>query len=314
MYSLFVNNRIRIPGDSQRNTAVVSSQAKKYTAAMKYIGAHVSASGGVHHAPQRAAEIGATAFALFTKNQKRWDAKPLDPAEIDQFAKTCKEAEIDPKYILPHDSYLINLSNPDAEKREKSVKAFIDEAKRAEQLGLRRLNFHPGTHLQELGESEALDLIAEGMDRAMKETDSVVLVAETTAGQGSSLGYRFEHLRDLLGTVRVPERAGVCIDTCHIFAAGYDIRDTEAYEQTTAEFEKIVGFANLKGVHLNDAKSEFESRVDRHASIGKGNIGLLAFELLMNDPRFDDIPMVLETPDPEIWPEEIKTLYSMIKT
>jgi deoxyribonuclease IV len=275
---------------------------------MKYIGAHVSSAGGVYHAPGRAREIGADAFALFTKNQKQWAAKPFTPDDIEMFTKNMKVSGIRPKQVLPHDSYLINLANPDKEKRERSIKAFIDEAKRAEALGLTYLNFHPGAHLGAMGEPEALKLIAEGVDRACEDVDRIVFVVETTAGQGSSVGYRFEHLRDLIGLTAYPDRTGVCVDTCHIFAAGYDIRTEETYVSTMEHFHDVIGFSKLRGVHCNDAKSAFGSRVDRHAMLGKGNIGWEAFRLLMGDVRMDDIPIILETPDPERWAEEIQQL------
>jgi deoxyribonuclease IV len=275
---------------------------------MKYIGAHVSSAGGVYHAPGRAREIGADAFALFTKNQKQWAAKPFTPDDMEMFTKNLQESGIQPKHVLPHDSYLINLANPDKEKRERSVTAFIDEAKRAEALGLMYLNFHPGAHLGAMGESEALQLIAEGVDRACEDVERIVFVVETTAGQGSSVGYRFEHLRDLIGVTAYPDRVGVCVDTCHIFAAGYDIRTEEAYVSTMEHFHDVIGFSKLRGVHCNDAKSDFGSRVDRHAMLGKGNIGWETFRLLMGDDRMDDIPIILETPDPERWAEEIQQL------
>jgi len=277
---------------------------------MKYIGAHVSAAGGVENAPLNAARIGATAFALFTKNQRQWNAKPLTEDSIEAFKRNLQESGIESRHVLPHDSYLINLGNPDIEKREKSLKAFIDEAQRTEQLGLQLLNFHPGSHLGRISEDECLSLIADGMNTALSETVSVRLVIETTAGQGSNLGYRFEHLADLIERSKDPDRVGVCIDTCHIFAAGYDIRSKEAYQATMDEFGRIVGFEKLMGVHLNDAKSELGSKVDRHNSLREGNIGGEGFRLLMQDPRFTDIPIVLETPDPDRWPEEIEWLRS----
>jgi deoxyribonuclease-4 len=277
---------------------------------MKYIGAHVSAAGGVENAPLNAARIGANAFALFTKNQRQWNAKPLKGDSIEAFKRNLQAAGIDPRHVLPHDSYLINLGNPDREKREKSLQAFIDETRRAEQLGLQLLNFHPGSHLGRISEEDCLSLIADGMNTALAETDSVKLVIETTSGQGSNLGYRFEHLADLIERSKDPARVGVCIDTCHIFAAGYDIRSERSYRSTMNEFERIIGFDKLMGVHLNDAKSDLGSRVDRHNSLREGNIGETGFQLLMQDPRFDDIPIVLETPDPDRWPEEIEWLRS----
>ncbi len=275
---------------------------------MKYIGAHVSAAGGVENAPQNAEEIGANAFALFTKNQRQWRSKPLTTQNIEGFTEAMGELKFDPGMVLPHDSYLINLGNPDPEKRRKSLDSFIHELQRAEALGLRLLNFHPGSHLKEIDEDQCLELIAEGMNEAIEASASAVLVIENTAGQGSAVGYSFEHLARLIDLTEEKSRVGVCIDTCHAFAAGYDIRSRKLYDKTMQAFGDIVGFEWLKGMHLNDAKSGFESRVDRHASLGEGNIGWDAFRFLMEDPRTDDIPLILETTDPERWPDEISRL------
>ncbi len=280
---------------------------------MKYIGAHVSTSGGVFNAPLNAMNIGAKAFAMFTKNQRQWVAKPYDDEIIKKFKDNLALSKIEPKHILPHDSYLINLGHPDIQKREKSLNAFCDEIKRCELLGLEKLNFHPGSHLKLISEEECLDIIANSLNEAIKVTNSVCLVIENTAGQGSNLGYKFEHLAHIINKVEDKARVGVCIDTCHMFTAGYDIRNEEVYEKTWAEFEKIVGFKYLQGMHINDSKPDLGSRVDRHDSIGKGKIGLKAFELIMNDKRMDDIPLILETIDESIWKEEIKLLYSLIK-
>ncbi|WP_331775140.1 deoxyribonuclease IV [Sulfurospirillum sp. 1612] len=280
---------------------------------MKYVGAHVSASGGVFNAPINAQKIGAKAFALFTKNQRQWIAKPLDEETISQFKEALERAEILPKHVLPHDSYLINLGHPDAEKRAKSLAAFIDELERCEQLGLDRLNFHPGSHLKLISEDACLELISQSMNEAIKRTKNVKLVIENTAGQGSNLGYKLEHLGYLVDNCIDKERVGVCIDTCHIFTAGYDIRTKEAYEQTMKKFDTIVGFRYLQGMHLNDSKPDLGTRVDRHDSLGKGKIGLEAFSLIMNDKRIDDIPMILETIDESLWSEEIELLYSLIE-
>ncbi len=280
---------------------------------MKYIGAHVSASGGVYNAPLNALKIGAKAFALFTKNQRRWVSKPLEQKSIEKFKENLQLANIKPKHVLPHDSYLINLGHPDEEKREKSLSAFIDEIKRCDLLGLNKLNFHPGSHLKEISEEECLALIAISMNKAIKETKNISLVIENTAGQGSNLGYKFEHLAYIISKIEDKSRVGVCIDTCHMFTAGYDLRSHEAYSKTWDDFDKIVGFEYLQGMHINDSKPDLGSRVDRHDSIGKGKIGLNAFKFIMNDKRMDDIPLILETIDESIWPEEIKLLYSLEK-
>ena len=280
---------------------------------MKYIGAHVSASGGVFNAPLNAKAIGAKAFALFTKNQRQWVAKPLDEEIITKFKKNLDEAQILPKHVLPHDSYLINLGHPEEEKRQKSLDAFIDELERCDQLGLDRLNYHPGSHLKKISTEECLERISNSMNEALQKTQNVKLVIENTAGQGSNLGFEFEHLAYLIENSIDKERVGVCIDTCHMFTAGYDIRTKEAYDKTWQEFDDLIGFKHLMGMHINDSKPELGSHVDRHDSLGKGKIGLDSFRFLMNDERIDDIPMVLETIDDTIWKEEIELLYSFVK-
>ena len=277
---------------------------------MKYIGAHVSASGGVENAVINAKNIDANGFALFTKNQRQWNAKPLTQKSISKFKELIKEHNYSIDGILPHDSYLINLGHPEEEKRKKSLDAFIDEIKRVEVLGLKYLNFHPGSHLRKISEQECLDLIVESINFAIKESDSAILVLETTAGQGSNLGYKFEHLAYIIDKVEDKSRIGVCIDTAHIFAAGYDIRTKEAYQKTMDEFDRIIGFKYLKGMHINDSKAKLASRVDRHHSLGKGEIGINAFKFIMEDKRIDNIPLILETIDPSLWKEEIKLLRS----
>ena len=276
----------------------------------KFVGAHVSASGGVFNAPANATKIGAKAFALFTKNQRQWVAKPYDSKVIDKFKRALEESAILPKHILPHDSYLINLGHPEEEKRDKSMNAFLDEVQRCELLGLDRLNFHPGSHLRKISEDECLDRIAEAMNITLDKTSGVSLVLENTAGQGSNLGWRFEHLAHIIDKVEDKSRVGVCIDTCHMFTAGYDIRTREAYDKTWTEFDNIVGFNYLMGMHINDSKPDLGSRVDRHHSLGEGKIGLDAFRFIMNDKRMDDIPLILETIDDSIWDKEIELLYS----
>jgi len=277
---------------------------------LKYVGAHVSSSGGVFNAPINANKINAKGFALFTKNQRQWTAKPLDDKTIKKFKEKMDEFGYTADMVLPHDSYLINLGHPEIEKEEKSLNAFIDELKRVEQLGLKYLNFHPGSHLKKISEEECLEKIAKNINIALKETEFAIAVIETTAGQGSNLGYKFEHLRDIINLIDDKERIGVCIDTAHIFAAGYDIRTKETYEQTMKKFDEVIGFKYLKGMHINDSKAKFNSRVDRHHSLGKGEIGLDAFKFIMNDKRIDNIPLILETIDPEIWKNEIELLYS----
>lgn len=276
----------------------------------KFVGAHVSASGGVFNAVQNALDIGAKAFALFTKNQRQWAAKPLDDETVEKFKNALSASGILPRHILPHDSYLINLGHPEDEAREKSMDAFLDEAQRCELLGLEKLNFHPGSHLGKISEDECLQRIADAINKTIAQTKSVKMVIENTAGQGSNLGWRFEHLAQIIDKVEDKSRVGVCIDTCHMFSAGYDIRTREAYDKSWSEFDKIVGFNYLMGMHINDSKAKFGSHVDRHHSLGKGEIGLDAFRFIMNDERMDDIPLILETIDESIWKEEIVLLYS----
>ena len=278
---------------------------------MKYIGAHVSAAGGVENAPANAHGIGATGFALFTKNQRQWVAAPLTAAQIDAFRKACDKYGYTPAQILPHDSYLINLGHPEREALEKSRAAFLDEMQRCEALGLDRLNFHPGSHLQKISPERSLDQIAESINIALDKTRGVTAVIENTAGQGSNLGFAFEHLAYLIERVEDKSRVGVCIDTCHAFAAGYDLRTAEACDKTFAELERVVGFGYLKGMHLNDAMKILGSHVDRHTPLGEGMIGMECFRYIMQDARFDGIPLILETPDEQRWPEEIALLKSL---
>ena len=278
---------------------------------MKRIGAHVSAAGGVENAPLNAAEIGATAFAMFTKNQRQWQAKPLTQESIEAFRDNLAQVGIAPRFVLPHDSYLINLGHPEPAALIKSRAAFLDEMQRCEQLGLELLNFHPGSHLKKVSEEESLVLVAESINRALDSTRGVTAVIENTAGQGSNLGYRFEHLAMIIDRVEDKARVGVCLDTCHTFTAGYDLRSREACDRTFGEFAEIIGFDYLRGVHLNDSKPDLGARVDRHESLGKGKLGWEVFRYIMNDDRFDEIPMVLETIDDSLWPEEIRQLYAL---
>ncbi|WP_428943540.1 deoxyribonuclease IV [Pantoea sp. FN060301] len=277
---------------------------------MKYIGAHVSAAGGVDQAVLRAHELEATAFALFTKNQRQWRAAPLTDAVIAAFREACEKYHYTSAQILPHDSFLINLGHPEEEALEKSRAAFLDEIVRCQQLGLTLLNFHPGSHLNKIDETACLKRIAESVNIVLDKTEGVTAVIENTAGQGSNLGFRFEHLAEIIDGVEDKSRIGVCIDTCHAFAGGYDLRTEEDCVKTFEEFERVVGFRYLRGMHLNDAKSQFASRVDRHHSLGEGNIGKTVFSWLMKESRFDGIPLILETVQPAIWKDEIAWLKS----
>ena len=294
----------------------------------KFVGAHVSASGGVDNAPLNAMKIGAKAFALFTKNQRQWVAKPLESKTIDAFHVNLESSGILAKHILAHDSYLINLGHPEADKLEKSRDAFVDELERCRILGLDRLNFHPGSHLVKVAKKDpaysdklmqaelgCLDLIGDSLNRAIEATkDSAVkLVIENTAGQGSNLGYRFEHLAHIIDKVEDKSRVGICLDTCHTFTGGYDLRTREAYDETMDAFGRIVGFEYLMGMHINDSKPPLGSRVDRHHSLGQGEIGWDTFKFIMNDVRMNDIPLILETIDESIWKEEIDALYALVE-
>lgn len=280
---------------------------------MKFVGAHVSASGGVENAPKNANAIGAKAFAFFTKNQRQWFASPYKEENIVNFKVRCEEFGFSPNHIIPHSSYLINLGNPTEDGVKKSRQAFFDEMQRCEQLGIDRLNFHPGSHLNAISVDECLDKIAKSINMALERTNGVCAVLENTAGQGTNLGHTFEQLAHIIDKVDDKSRVGVCIDTAHTLAAGYEIRTREAYDDTFNKFEEIVGFEYLKGMHINDSKKELATRVDRHDSIGKGLMNMDLFSFIMNDPRLDNLPLILETPDESLWEEEIKLLYSLVK-
>jgi deoxyribonuclease-4 len=280
---------------------------------MKYIGAHVSAQGGVENAPLNARAIGATAFALFVKNQRQWSAPPLSEESVARFKKNCSECGYAPGTILPHDGYLINLGQPDPAKRRQSIEAFVDELERCAALGLDRMNFHPGSHLRQVSEKEDVSIIAASVREALERVPGVTAVFENTAGQGSNMGFRFEQLSDMLEKVGLPDRVGVCIDTCHAFASGYDLASPESFDRVWSEFDRLIGFRYLKGMHLNDAKAGVGSHLDRHESLGQGTLGWSPFERLMKDPRFDGIPLILETVDPDLWPEEIAQLKNWAK-
>jgi deoxyribonuclease-4 len=280
---------------------------------MKYVGAHVSASGGVENAPLNAHEIGARAFALFTKNQRQWLAPPLSKSSIRNFRENCEKYDFKPFQILPHDSYLINLGHPEKEPLQKSRESFLDEIRRCEQLGLDRLNFHPGSHLKLTGTEECLKIIAESINLTLDKTKGVSAVIENTAGQGSNLGHTFEQIKYIIDYVEDKSKVGVCFDTCHAYTSGYNIKTGNGFNETFRLFDEIIGMCYLKGMHINDSKKEHATRVDRHENIGKGFLGEETFWTLMNDPRFDDMPLILETPDESLWKEEIKRLYSFTK-
>ena len=280
---------------------------------MKYIGPHVSVTGGVENAPLNAASVGATAFALFTKNQRQWFSAPLTDKSINAFKANCALVGITADHILPHDSYLINLGQPDAESLDKSRRSFFDEMHRCEQLGLKMLNFHPGSHLKLITLEQCLDRIAESINMALDKTQGVMAVIENTAGQGTNVGFSFQHIAHIIGKVEDKSRVGVCIDTCHTYSAGYDLKSEEGYAQTFREFDETIGAHYLRAIHLNDTKKAFASRVDRHDSIGKGLLGIEFFKRFMKDSRFDDMPIILETPDEKLWASEIAMLQDFAK-
>lgn len=278
---------------------------------MKFLGAHVNTTGGIENAPLNANAIGAKAFALFTRNQRQWKSSPLTQKSISLFKQRCEEYGYEAKHILPHDSYLINLGHPEPEALQKSRDAFLDEVQRCEQLGLDRVNFHPGSHLNAISVDDCLARIAESINLTLEKTQGVCAVIENTAGQGTNLGYSFEQLAAIIDKVEDKSRVGVCIDTAHTLAAGYDIKTEQGFTDTFRQFDEAVGFSFLRGMHINDSKKDLATRVDRHDSIGKGVMGITTFKMLMGDPRFDDIPLILETPDESLWAEEINYLYTL---
>ena len=275
---------------------------------MKKIGPHVSASGGVFNAPINAVSVGASAFALFTKNQRQWFSTPLQQTEIEKFKTEVLKSGIEARYILPHDSYLINLGSPDPEGLEKSRASFLEEMQRCEQLGLTMLNFHPGSHLMQITPEECMDRIAESINLALDKTSGVTAVIENTAGQGSNIGFAFWQIRRIIEGVNDKSRVGVCIDTCHTYTAGYDLKNE--YERVWEEFDSEIGYGYLRAIHLNDSKKELATRVDRHDSIAKGFLGEGFFRKIMKDQALNDIPFILETPDESLWKEEIELLHS----
>ncbi|MCX8057903.1 MAG: deoxyribonuclease IV [Spirochaetes bacterium] len=280
---------------------------------MRYIGAHVRTDGGVFNAPLNAKRIGANAFSFFTKNQRRWFSNQYSEHEILKFKENLSSVNINIEHVVAHDSYLINIGSPSVEIREKSIKSLLDESKRVELLGLKYLNFHPGSHLNQISEKDCIKLIAEGINFILDETELVILLLETTAGQGSNIGYKFEHLRDIIDLVKYKDRVGVCIDTCHIFCAGYEIRDKDSYKKTFEEFNKIIGLSKLKCIHINDSKNDLGSRKDRHDNLGKGYLGWDTFRFFILDSKLSYVPFILETIEESLWEEEIKVLRSFEK-
>ena len=274
---------------------------------MPKLGAHMSIAGGCYRCMDWGQQAGCDVVQLFSKNERQWLGKPLSEADTASFLEARSRTGIDP--VMIHDSYLINLSSPNDELWEKSITAFRDELQRARMLGVPYLNTHPGSHVGS-GEQVGLDRMLTALNRLGAEGafEGVTVLLETTAGQGTNLGCRFEHLAYLIEQVDHPDAFGVCIDTCHIFAAGYDIRTPETYAETMAEFDRLVGYDRVKAFHLNDALQPFGDRKDRHAHIGEGHIGIEGFRLVMNDPHFADLPMILETPKSADLHEDIDNL------
>ncbi|KAJ7119140.1 xylose isomerase-like protein [Mycena epipterygia] len=275
------------------------------------VGAHVSAAGGIENSIINAAAIGANSFALFVKSQRKWSSPALTEATISTFKAGLIEHGYDPRHILPHGSYLINLGNPDAGKRQKSYDCFLDDLKRCESLGLLLYNFHPGSSVGQATTDESISLIAESINEAHRATETVVTVLENMAGAGNIIGGDFNHLANIISQVNDKTRVGVCLDTCHMFAAGYDLRTKEGWEQIVTDFDQQVGLSYLRGMHLNDSKTEYNSKRDRHENIGIGHIGIEGFHHILNDVRFQNIPLILETPSfekPEVWATEIGAL------
>ena len=280
---------------------------------MVYIGAHVSAAGKVSNSIKNAQDIGANAFALFVRQQRTWTAKPLKLEDIEEFKLLLNQSGIKPNKVVPHGSYLINLGNPNSEKREQSFQLFKDEAERCHKLGLLYYNIHPGSTVGECSIEESISFISEGINKLHDQVPGVCILLENAAGQGNSIGSKFEDLKMIIDKVSDKKRVGICIDTCHLFAAGYDIRSEKSYTKTMAELESKIGFEFLKAFHLNDIKGELGCGKDRHENIGKGGLGLKAFKNIVNDPKLEEIPLILETPEsPDIYAKEIEILRGLI--
>ncbi len=259
------------------------------------LGAHVSIAGGLHKAIERGEELSATAIQIFSKNQRQWFAPELKDEEVEKFLESWKNSSI--KEIVVHSSYLINLGNPDEKARKRSINSFKNELTRMRKLKLKKFVFHPGSHLG-TGEDKGIELITESLKEIIESgyAEGMLLLLETTAGQGSNIGYRFEHLSEIMEKTGYDEFLGVCVDTCHIYSAGYDIKTKKAYESVVKELKKIIGLDKVYAFHINDSKSKFASRVDRHENIGKGEIGEKPFSYILNDKRFYNIPKIIETP------------------
>lgn len=275
-----------------------------------YLGAHMSIAGGLHMAFEHIRKVDGTALQIFTRNQRQWKIPPLKDLDLELFAEAWEEWGDYP--IAAHDSYLINLASPKEEQSDRSRISFAEELRRIEALNVPWLVTHPGSHLGE-GVDAGIERYAATLDRAIEEsrTDNAVVLLETTAGQGTNLGSTFEELAAIIAASKHPDRLGVCYDTCHTFAAGYDIRTPEAYAETFDAFDRTIGLDRLKFFHLNDTKNEFASHRDRHEHIGKGEIGNDGFRNLMRDDRFADVPMTLETPKGKDLEEDVRNLETL---
>ncbi|KAI5185099.1 deoxyribonuclease IV [Nematocida homosporus] len=296
--------------ENQANSEAAEVDRECSDGGCKYVGAHLSIQNGIDLVVNEVERIGGKAAAMFLKNQRTFKSTPYTPATIKAFRESSSDIK---EYYLPHASYLINLAQPDPEKGERAYQMFVDDMKRCEQLGIPNLNFHPGSNVGGLPVAEACQLISSRINRALQETTGVCAVIENMAGQGKVLGVTFQEIAMMIEGVTDKSRVGVCLDTCHLFGAGYDIRTSTSFAKIMKEFDTVVGLSYLKGVHLNDSKQPLGSRRDRHESLGKGLIGLEAFSFIMNSSMFSDIPLILETPDPSIYAKEIALLYDLIK-
>lgn len=275
---------------------------------MKYLGVHIDAGENLAEVPVLASSLGASAFSFCPIDARKWSVPAYSPELIDEFQTACQQAGYTSDSILPHASLLLNLCSPDARKLKLSRISLVDQMSRCASLGLKMINFHPGATMKEMNEEGALALTAQSINYALEKTEDVIAVIENTAGQGSNIGYTFEQIAGIIDQVEDKTRVGVCIDTCHASAAGYDMATAESYEAVWQKFDDVIGREYLRGMHINDAMRPTGSRIDRHAPIGKGTLGSDFFAMLMADKRLDGIPMILETPDPSLWHIEIDWL------
>ena len=302
--------KLSLNSETEIETMSFMRRSSKYC-----VGVHVSAANGLHNAIINAHELGCNSFSFFLKNQRTWNFSPIKPKTVDDFKSHMKSYKYEYQHVIPHGSYLINLGNKDAEKREKSYKTFIDDLKRCEMLDIELYNFHPGSTVGECSFDDAIYTISECINNAIEETSKVIIVIENMAGQGHVVGSKFEELAQIIERIHDKSRIGICIDTCHAFAAGYDLRTEDSFKKVFKKFDDIIGFKYLKALHLNDSKGNLGCRLDKHENLGKGKIGLECFKLIMNDKRFENIPLIIETPAPandlSIYKKEIELLYAL---